>query len=255
MPSMYTHYYFGKLVLEQLPEDIKNKIICHRHFYDAGQNGPDLLLYHAPLKGSFISKQNTIIHQQSGLAFFERTLLNHKNQESHLAYIQGYICHFVLDAYCHPYIENYREKHHLSHMLIEREFERYLLEKNHLNPFKYSLTSHILPSSSLEEVMASYVEGASIKDLRQTLKNMKRMYAFTKVSSSLKRLLIYVWMDIIKKPYLKDFVFTKNHLEICDESNQYLNKLLENAVSHAIKLIKDYQYGDLSDPLYLEIFG
>ena len=254
MPSTYSHYHFGCLVYEQLPKHIKTMVQKHRAFYDAGQNGPDLLLYHAPLKGSTISKMNHDIHFNSGYDFFKKTLSLHKNQEERLAYIYGYICHFVLDVYCHPYIETQKTTN-LSHMLIEREFERYLLEKNGLNPFHYNLTTHLKPSRQLYETMALFVEGASSKDIQKTLFNMKCMYAFTKASNALKRKIIYAWMDSIKKPYLKDFVFPKDKVEACSLINVTLNEYMQEAIAKAVRLIVDYEKNDLQDDLYLEVFG
>lgn len=253
MPSTYSHYYFGQLVYAKLSEEKQQLISKHRDLYDIGQNGPDILLYHAPLKGSHIARQNHKIHMNSGKDFFEKALDKHQNNPQHLTYLYGYVCHFVLDVYCHPYIEEYKRKNNISHMAIEREFERYLLEKNGLNPLRYSLTTHIHPTKELEKVMACYVEGASQKDMRQTLKIMKCMYAFTKASNDVKRKIIYIWMDKIGKPYLKDFVFTKYPNSICDKCNEELNCLLNKAVIKAVELIEhDFS---LEDELYNEIFG
>lgn len=253
MPSTYSHYYFGQLVYAKLSVEKQQLITKYRHLYDIGQNGPDVLLYHAPLKGSPIAKQNHKIHMHSGKDFFEKAMDKHQNNPQHLAYLYGYVCHFVLDVYCHPYIEVYQKKHSISHMAIEREFERFLLEKNDLSPFKYSLTSHIHPSKEMESVMACYVEGASQKDMHQTLKIMKSMYAFTKASNDCKRKVIYLWMDKIDKPYLKDFVFTKYPISICNQSNNDLHDLFKQAILKAVELIEnDFALGD---DLYNQIFG
>lgn len=255
MPSMYSHYYFGQLVYQKLPNHLQKDIQPYLSYYHVGQNGPDVLLYHAPLKGSLVARQNQKIHMNSGLLFFEKANFIHQNRKPHLAYLYGYLCHFVLDAYCHPYIENYKKETGISHMAIEREFERYLLEKNGLNPFKYDLTQHIHLNSSLEEVMASYVDGANQKDLSKTLIQLKIMYAFTRPSSYFKRSLVYLWMDSIKRPYLKDFVFQKEPLKECHKSNQDLEQLLNEAILKAVKIIEDFQKGILNDPIFNEIFG
>lgn len=252
MPSTYSHYYFGQLVYKQLSQSHKEIIDKNHELYEIGLNGPDVLLYHAPLKGSSISKQNHEIHTKSGKDFFFKASQIHQNRQNHLAYLYGYLCHFVLDAYCHPYIEKFKDKKTVSHMAIEREFECYLLRKNHLNPKKYNLTSHIKISNKIADVMSCYVKGAKRKDLIKTLFQMKVMYSFTKASSFLKRKIIYCWMDSIKKPYLKDFVFVEEVHPIFLESNEELFQLLNKAIYEAQRLIESFNF---EDDLFNEIFG
>ena len=249
MPSTYSHYYFGQLVYQKLSTKNKGIIDRYRLLYDVGQNGPDILLYHNALKGSPISKQNHTIHQKTGYEFFENIKIK---DDAHLAYLFGYICHFVLDASLHPSIENYKNNHHVSHMMIEREFERYLLLKNNLNPFKYDLTSHIKANKQLEKVMKDYVLNATIRDMHDTIIRMKRMYAFTKASSNIKRKMVYLWMDYMKKPYLKDFVFTKEALDLgCED----LYKQMMETVDMACLCIEDFSEGKLEHSIYSKIFG
>ena len=255
MPSTYSHYYFGCLVHEHLPKEKKDLVIKYRLFYDAGQNGPDLLLYHSALKPSVISQQNHDIHRMAGADFFHMIKSNSGLSSQHLVYIYGYICHFVLDAYLHPYVEQYKDNHQISHMLIEREFERLLLEKNELSPFKYNLTTHIRLNSKLYEVMSCFVNNASAKDMKNTLCRMKKMYLLTKASNGFKRKLIYLWMDCHHKSYLKDFVFTKTADSRCDVSNEYLEKRLHDAVAIAVNCIEEFDNNHLIHPIWKEIFG
>lgn len=46
------------------------------------------------------------------------------------AYLYGYLCHFMLDSECHPYIDLYMEEKDLGHLEIETDFDRYLMEKD-----------------------------------------------------------------------------------------------------------------------------
>ena len=249
MPSTYSHYYFGQLVYQKLSTKNREIIDQYRLLYDVGQSGPDILLYHSAIKGSFISKQNHRIHQMTGDEFFKDLSVD---DNAHLAYLFGYICHFVLDASLHPFIEEYKNNHHVSHMMIEKEFERYLLLKNGLNPFKCDLTKHIKTNNQLESVIKKYVLEATKKDIHDTIIRMKRMYSFTKASSDIKRKIIYLWMDGIKKPYLKDFVFTKDAIDLgCED----LYALMEQAVNIASLCIEDFCVGKISHPIYSNIFG
>ena len=255
MPSTYSHYYFGHLVYQRLSNQKRVLIHNHRLFFDVGQNGADVLLYHSAFKPSFISKQNQEIHHMTGIDFFTQIQKNAFLSKKHQVYIYGYICHFVLDAYLHPYVEMYKDNHQVSHMLIEREFERYLLEKNQLNPLKYNLTNHIHITHQLCDVMSDFVKGATQKDMKRTLQKMKIMYCLTKASSHLKRKLIYLWMDYHQKSYLKDFVFTKELDSRCVQSNIELEKLLLEAVDIAVDCIDRFDSNDLSHEIYNRIFG
>lgn len=40
------------------------------------------------------------------------------------AYLMGFVCHFILDSECHPYVEEYIEKSGVQHLEIEEEFEK-----------------------------------------------------------------------------------------------------------------------------------
>lgn len=43
MPTTYTHYKFGKEVLETLPHPLQSSIENHRELFDIGLHGPDIL--------------------------------------------------------------------------------------------------------------------------------------------------------------------------------------------------------------------
>ena len=56
------------------------------------------------------------------------------------AYLLGFLCHFALDAACHGYIENKIAVSHVTHTEIESEFDRFLLERQGIEPLSARLS-------------------------------------------------------------------------------------------------------------------
>ena len=56
------------------------------------------------------------MHKESASGFFEKGRQNYQEQPSNvlLSYLCGFLCHFMLDSECHPYVNRYAEKHHGS---------------------------------------------------------------------------------------------------------------------------------------------
>ena len=49
MPGTYAHYAFGKKVLAQVDDEIKNIILKNMDLFLIGLHGPDILFYYKPL--------------------------------------------------------------------------------------------------------------------------------------------------------------------------------------------------------------
>ena len=66
--------------------------------------------------------------------FWKSTKYNKKsnNKEEYLSYILDFLCHFMLDSECHPYINNINKvtkENHLSHTEIESAFDKLLINE------------------------------------------------------------------------------------------------------------------------------
>ena len=70
MPSGYAHYRFGKLIIPQLPADIRGPILRHRALFDVGLHGPDFLFFHHFFKQTNLYQLGSMYHKQSGRDFF-----------------------------------------------------------------------------------------------------------------------------------------------------------------------------------------
>ena len=72
MPTTYTHYRFGKDVLDALPRRIRTAMETNRELFDIGLHGPDILFYYKPLRPNPVNQIGYDLHGHSGKEFFER---------------------------------------------------------------------------------------------------------------------------------------------------------------------------------------
>lgn len=240
MPSTYAHYAFGQAVLEKMPPAQKEIIQKHRDLYDIGLHGPDILFYYHPLKKNPISALGYAMHEQKGRLFFEsaiKILQTKKVPDSHLSYLYGFLCHFALDAKCHPYVEKYVRTNHLSHTTIEVNFDRYLLENKGINPLKYHLSQHIQPSMKAGEIISPYFPQTTPQNIYTALRLMDFYHRLLHASFDSKRQILYLGIDLTKHSEFKDQVMTKKAHPQCELSNHHLNHLMHEAIYDACDFI------------------
>lgn len=119
MPGFTTHYFFGKKAYEQLEDsNIQRLIQCHRQSYNLGLQGPDIFFYYLP--AYLLNEKNVgnLMHSANVMDMFH-TLLKIRNRIRRFddrriadAYICGFMAHYTLDTFCHPYV--YFRVHHMK---------------------------------------------------------------------------------------------------------------------------------------------
>lgn len=129
MPASYAHYRFGKLLLPNLPPDVRQCIQRFRRMYDMGLQGPDFFFYYNPVMSTTIGELGKTFHRQSGQEFFP-VACRAASTEAARAYLYGLLGHYCLDSVCHPFVNRLVEIGEAKHVLLESEFERFLLEKD-----------------------------------------------------------------------------------------------------------------------------
>ena len=72
MPTTYTHYRFGKDVLDALPRRIRTAMETNRELFDIGLHGPDILFYYRALIPNSVSGQGYGMHKQMADLFSVR---------------------------------------------------------------------------------------------------------------------------------------------------------------------------------------
>ncbi len=145
MPGFTTHYILGMKAYNDLHGcQIKHIIAKHRWLYQLGLQGPDIFFYNIPiLRHRDYRNVGSYMHEHHIRDFFAVYLKNlaeissRQQQEQALAYFCGYLCHYVGDSICHPYVYGrirYNAKApsmeaHSRHAALENDIDALLLWK------------------------------------------------------------------------------------------------------------------------------
>lgn len=130
MPGNYAHYRFGAAIFRQLPPEVRPTVQRFRQMYDVGLHGPDLFLYHNIFFRDSVVSLGKAIHAQTGQEVFPRICkrLRLEPNDAARAYLYGLLAHYCLDSVCHPFIREKSADGTISHVELETEFDRYLLQ-------------------------------------------------------------------------------------------------------------------------------
>lgn len=254
MPATYAHYTFGKQVLNQLDGEVKKIVLGNLDLFNIGLHGPDILFYYKPLSSNSINRTGHELHRLSAKKFFEnakKIINNCPDWEGACSYIIGYICHFMLDSECHPYVSE-KESGNLSHSEIETAFERMLMEKNNLEPISFKPTSHIAPTQDSAECISWFYEKISNKEILSSLKSMKLYLNILVAPGWIKR---WVIISALKMSGNYDgmigLVMNYDKNPECIQINENLFELYSNAIIPTTNLINEF-YKNLNNNLPIQ---
>ncbi len=248
MPSVYAHYIFGKEVLKHLNGEVKNLIEENKELYSIGLHGPDICFFYRPLLiGNRITRMGSRLHNENALPFFQAAREKIKNPEE-MAYILGFICHFMLDSECHPYINANAEKGIAEHFKQESDFDRYLLCKEGKNPIRENLTGHIFATKKNAALIQPFFSEATEKIIWKSLDYMisttKKLQAPTKLERALLKGAFHLTGQYKKLSGL--LMPEKPDLE-CIQTSQWLEKKLFQAVKPSTVIVQEYYEGRCSN--------
>ena len=130
MPTTYAHDLFGKEVYRRLPADMRYVIRRHGDLYRIGLHGPDILFYYMVSKNP-VTQFGVRMHQEKARTFFQEGMrqVRRTKDEALLAYLLGFGCHYMLDSACHPYVNKMADEGVVPHIVLEKEFDRVLMEE------------------------------------------------------------------------------------------------------------------------------
>jgi hypothetical protein len=243
MPTTYAHYTFGQEVLKLLNGDIKKSINNNLDLFNIGLHGPDILFYFNPLKNNEVSQLGHTLHSMEGKVFFEnaRQVINSSlDYDAACAYIAGFICHFMLDTQCHPYIREW-ESDRLSHGTIETEFDRLIMLKNSHNPISFKPTSHIKPSLENAEVISWFFEGISNEIVMKALKSMKFYLNLLVAPGHLKRSIIVAGLKLSGNyDGMRGLIMNYEPVAECTAINERLYQLYIEGINLTVNIINEY---------------
>ena len=205
MPAFYAHYKFGQMVKNKLPAKYQRLLEDYQDLYEIGLHGPDILFFYHPIIRHPITQIGVVIHHETGRVFFEHALTQmhrsaaegDKMQKALWAYALGVVCHFALDASCHTYINHFEKTRRISHHEIEKEFEKYLMKKDGLDPFNWNFRQALSTNFrwakpialfyGLQPVQNSSVNqrlfcGSHVCSLRQVRQNVMPIFAGMRIA-------------------------------------------------------------------------
>lgn len=250
MPAGYAHYIFGQKVLKKLRPQYIDIIKRNIDLYNIGVHGPDILFYYNALSSNDISRLGFKMHQKEAYDFFRdaKELINKsKDKEASIAYIYGFITHFVLDHSCHPYIGNMEKELDMTHSEIESELDRQLLVDRNLDPLTTSLTSHIKVNHYVSQIISPFFNLKN-EDIYKALKDLLFYLGCIKAPGKIKRNFVYLCMKIggIYDNYKGLLINYEPNQKSMDCTLELINKI-DNSVDSAVKLIEEYLTNELND--------
>ena len=160
MPGFTTHYLMGMKAYNDLPNNqLKFIIAKYRWLYQLGLQGPDMFFYNIPvLRHRDYRNVGSYMHEEHVNDFFSNALNYIANIKSRLpreeaiSYIAGFMCHYIGDSICHPYVYG-RINHnpyspssytHGLHAGLENDIDAILLNKyKHKKPSQFNQAATI----------------------------------------------------------------------------------------------------------------
>ena len=243
MPASYTHYSFGHTVLEKLPQRLKDTIIPNKEAYYIGLNGPDILFYYKPLFKNEINRYGHRLHDEKAYGFLERgkRYIEESKDEVCLSYILGFVCHFVLDSSCHPFIEEAMKESNISHAEIEAELDGALMRRNNLSPQRHSAGAHIIPNRVIATHIANFYDNVNGKEIYKCLKSVRFYNKLLLCPNGIKRRFIKGLLGLIKGGEgFSCMIINVEPNRKCIDINKKLLELYEKAVDEAVHRVEEY---------------
>lgn len=167
MPDLVAHYYLGHRVFDTLPPEMQQKI--NRPLYDFTTAGPDawFSIGFPVKKRRKLLVRGKVMHTQKTGEFLqclaEQAKKRPASRDDLFSYLAGFLCHYWLDSFCHPYIMTktgeydpadastlrYRGQHIRFERAIDSHFIRTYFHAVpwRFSPFRRILTLRTLPES------------------------------------------------------------------------------------------------------------
>ena len=176
MPSNYAHRIYGDAVYSALSPSLMQRIEPYMPLFQLGLHGSDLLFYYQPFRKTPLGRMGSGLHHFSGRAVIGCLLeavddLPEEQQDAGMAYVLGFVCHYLLDSACRPYVDRLEAAGKANHLAIEGEFDLWLIVEEGGTPFTTDPVSHLtglLPEDF--EILAAAVLS------RRTLEGASRAY-------------------------------------------------------------------------------
>lgn len=258
MPATYAHYVFGKKVYKRLSKAEK-EIICEaKDAFLLGLHGPDLLFYYYPLGKNRVNQQGYQMHKEIAADFFEKGKVLCREEENPVlrAYLYGFLCHYILDSECHPYVSLYMEENDCGHLEVETEFDRYLMELDGYDPLEYVPVHHLISRRDTREQIAKMFDDVTEMQIDVAIRMFRHTIKALVCRNPVKRVILKTASKLAgQDKKLGGLLMDGSVNLVCEDSDWFLEERLEHAVEIAVETIDNYSYvldkgGLLAERLY-----
>jgi len=248
MPTTYAHSSFGDKVRKKFDENIKNIIETNIDLFNIGLHGPDILFYYKPLSSNILNKTGHHLHEENADKFLMKarnTINKSSNNQASFSYIAGFICHFMLDSFCHPYIREVEMKG-ISHSTIEAEMDRFLMINNNLDPMVFKPTEHIVIKEEYAKCIAEFYDGISAEEILSALKSMKMHLNLLAAPRKFKRNIITTALKFSHNEGMIDLMMSAEPNERCIQCSNHLMELYQEAILPSAEIVNEF-YNNLGE--------
>lgn len=225
MPSSITHTYFGIDVYNKLPTKYKKNI--NLDYLKIFSQGSDPFMFYNFFIGKTAKEINyiqEIIHTKKTNIFFKNNIKyiinnNLTNNPEIITYLYGYICHYYLDLYTHPYIyyksglfdkkNSSTYKYNAIHQKYEYLIDLYFISKREKIPYyKFKPHKFLFPTKEISNTLENLINNTLYetykyenlaKYYKKSLNHMYLFYKHINYDPYLYKLLAYSLIDKITK--------------------------------------------------------
>lgn len=212
MPSLYTHYLLGQEVIDYLPQDCQDIIRKNKMLYNLGLQGPDFFFYASVFGNKNISKFGNALHEIPAqetlqamikhLGYVEGELWGNLREDV-LAYLFGFIGHFTLDTFAHPYVFKVQRSER-DHLALETDFDQYLLKRRGKVPWKenlkYTVKTDSMSRKTLEAVYGVYQDQITSEEVSGAAKSIYIIRSIMTFPTRSKYYFLLWMMDWLRLP-------------------------------------------------------
>lgn len=178
MPANYAHHRFGKALLKTMPADARQCIQRFRRMYDAGLQGPDIFFYYNPYWKTAVGELGKRFHSTTGADFFSAACKAARS-EAAMAYLYGLLGHYCLDAECHPFVRQLSAAGEADHVILEAEFDRYLLAADgQAHPETYDMSRKLKLTRGECMTVAEFYPGTGGGQIHRSVRSMSQCIRF-----------------------------------------------------------------------------
>lgn len=242
MPAFYAHDRFGKQVAEHLDDELKKTVKEHFRQFRIGLQGPDLLFFYRPYRPNRVARYGNHLHDISAYPFFQNAIriVRKKGRKSReYAYLMGFVCHFILDSECHPYVEAYIKESGVRHLEIEEEFEKMLLRADGKDPFAYPLAKLVPVDIATADAIWPFYDGIGRKKILQCLKDMRMVKRIFTAPGPFKQKVINGALRLSGKyAEMKGLMNQRIDNARCGKSNEELMRRFDASVELAVQMLE-----------------